>query len=414
MSSDFVKHKLFTPFMQGNNLSPGTGLGLYIVQQLVQSLDGNIDVKSERKVGTDILVCIPLGTKTRLRDTSADNSKVALSTLDPESKLLDHQVAFLLPSQAASQTARDISASNIVSSNAAVVSALTTIAEGWLGMKVSRFDDEQRGGFAARFGDLPSLIFVSSEGDPALPWTLQFRRKVPEAANSSDDTILIEKRLCHPFGPRKLAKALLHIVDPTHSESANSSPAQDHALDQSRLKASPSKAERLSVEPPRLHSDGIILENATTLPRAARHSAVLETRRTRTEPRPSWEHTRYRRLLLVDHTLINLRVLASCVKKQGCTYKQATNGQEALDMYKEDPQHIDLIFMDLSMPVMDGCTSAGRIRTHEVEMGLPRSYIVALTALGSDVSKQQAFTSGIDAFLTKPISLKDIRELLAS
>lgn len=60
MSKDYLKHYLFTPFAQEDSLSPGAGLGLSIVQQIVLGLGGNIHVESEIAIGTIIKVSVPL------------------------------------------------------------------------------------------------------------------------------------------------------------------------------------------------------------------------------------------------------------------------------------------------------------------------------------------------------------------
>lgn len=60
MGREFLKTKLFTPFSQENPLSAGAGLGLCIVRQLVQLLDGKINIKSKLDEGTEVSVYLPL------------------------------------------------------------------------------------------------------------------------------------------------------------------------------------------------------------------------------------------------------------------------------------------------------------------------------------------------------------------
>ena len=60
MSPDFQKTKLFSPFSQEDPFASGTGLGLSIVKQIVESLKGDINVKSTVQVGTQITVTLQL------------------------------------------------------------------------------------------------------------------------------------------------------------------------------------------------------------------------------------------------------------------------------------------------------------------------------------------------------------------
>ena len=64
ISPDFLQNRIFTPFSQEDILSEGVGLGLSIVQQLVTSLGGNVDVKSEVGLGTQVDVFIPIERQT--------------------------------------------------------------------------------------------------------------------------------------------------------------------------------------------------------------------------------------------------------------------------------------------------------------------------------------------------------------
>lgn len=60
ISQDYLQHHLYTPFAQEDALAVGTGLGLSIVRQIVDSLDGTIDIRSEQGFGTDVSVSTPL------------------------------------------------------------------------------------------------------------------------------------------------------------------------------------------------------------------------------------------------------------------------------------------------------------------------------------------------------------------
>lgn len=64
------------------------------------------------------------------------------------------------------------------------------------------------------------------------------------------------------------------------------------------------------------------------------------------------------------------------------------------------------------MPIMDGMTATRSIRQHEQDLTLERSYIIALTGLASASAKLEAWSSGIDHFMTKPIHFKELEDLL--
>lgn len=66
------------------------------------------------------------------------------------------------------------------------------------------------------------------------------------------------------------------------------------------------------------------------------------------------------------------------------------------------------------MPVMDGMTATRAIREHEQNNNMPRSCIIALTGLTSSSARLEAWSSGIDHYITKPVNYKELRELLKS
>ena len=118
--------------------------------------------------------------------------------------------------------------------------------------------------------------------------------------------------------------------------------------------------------------------------------------------------------LLVDDNNINLKVLSAFMKKLGHTYATASNGQEAVDAYTKEPESFAGIFMDLSMPVMDGLEATREIRKHERKSQLEHVAIIALTGLSSHRTHQDALDSGINIFLTKPVNLKTLTEALST
>jgi CheY-like chemotaxis protein len=137
---------------------------------------------------------------------------------------------------------------------------------------------------------------------------------------------------------------------------------------------------------------------------------------------------RFKRFLLVDDNSINLRVLSAFATRIGVPYSLAYNGAEAVHLYQaaaldgKDP--FDCVFMDISMPVMDGFRAVATIRRFEEEqhqsneanggnVRLHQAYILALTGLASGGARVLAKTSGFDGFLVKPVRFRDVLPLLA-
>lgn len=69
--------------------------------------------------------------------------------------------------------------------------------------------------------------------------------------------------------------------------------------------------------------------------------------------------------------------------------------------------------MDINMPVMDGFEAARAIRRFEHASGSPRATIIAITGLGDTSAQEQAFASGMDLFLTKPVKMKEVTAIFS-
>lgn len=102
------------------------------------------------------------------------------------------------------------------------------------------------------------------------------------------------------------------------------------------------------------------------------------------------------------------------MKKLRRPYVTAINGLESSEMYAHRPSDYCCILTDISMPVMDGLESARRIRQHERANRLEQTPIIALTGLAGAGIQQDAVASGVDMFLTRPVTLKRLVEALES
>jgi CheY-like chemotaxis protein len=107
-------------------------------------------------------------------------------------------------------------------------------------------------------------------------------------------------------------------------------------------------------------------------------------------------------ILLVDDSDVNLKVASLMLKKLGHQADIATNGVEAIEALEH--QSYDIILMDIQMPEMDGLEATKIIR-RRMHSG-PK--IIVITAL--DSCKDDCFDAGADDFLTKPLSIENLRE----
>jgi len=117
-----------------------------------------------------------------------------------------------------------------------------------------------------------------------------------------------------------------------------------------------------------------------------------------------------KKILIVEDNMINQKVLSSLLKPVGVKVSIANNGQEAIDMIKEGDKEFDLILMDINMPVMDGYTATELIRRDQRFDSLP---IIAFTALLLDSEIKKMYACGINAFLAKPLNIGKLYTVLA-
>ncbi len=112
------------------------------------------------------------------------------------------------------------------------------------------------------------------------------------------------------------------------------------------------------------------------------------------------------RILLVEDNPVNRMVTTAMLKKLGCSASVAEDGAAAVAAVSAGT--IDVVLMDLQMPVLDGFEATRAIRALDLEV---QPQIVALTANAFESDRQRSRETGMDDFLAKPFSLPELRAL---
>ena len=117
------------------------------------------------------------------------------------------------------------------------------------------------------------------------------------------------------------------------------------------------------------------------------------------------------RILLVEDNEMNRDMLSRRLSRRKFEVEVAVHGGEAVEKAQSLP---DLILLDMSLPVMDGWTVAGKLKEQESTAKIP---IIALTAHAMVGDREKALNAGCDEYETKPIDfsrlLSKIETLIA-
>ncbi|KAH8196029.1 hypothetical protein TruAng_009805 [Truncatella angustata] len=415
ITADFLRHKLFTPFSQEDSLQPGTGLGLSLIHQIVTLLNGSITVESQLELGTSFQVTLPLPA------TKFDGGQP--SNLGPNADFLRGLRVSLRGFKEKRDTA------GLPNHQAPIErQILTDMCHTWLGLEIVTEDDEDtrpdciicsdqalEGLASEPSGLLPPVIVVCQNG--SIAQKLLQNRRTGESGHFFEC-------ISQPIGPHKLSKALILAMERWGKFTTSLEPSADATVtsmpdayippqrsdaEHSEVKAPPSSAPPLHFSLAQMSLNEEHVGSGTTqsidtqMPNTSTHELHQSYE---SEQAPT-------SFLIVDDNKINLQILVAFMKKMKRSYKSAQDGLEALGTYAETPGHFRCILMDISMPVMDGLEATRRIREFEQARDLPRSTIIALTGMASASTQQEAFGSGVDFFLAKPVRLKQLTEILA-
>ena len=116
-------------------------------------------------------------------------------------------------------------------------------------------------------------------------------------------------------------------------------------------------------------------------------------------------HWNKKSILIADDEYANYRQLDLAISITGAKIYHAKNGLEAIEIVENN--NIDLILMDIKMPIMNGLDAAKRIKN--MDKKIP---IIAQTAFTLEYDEKRSFDSGCDAFLSKPIRQPHLLSLL--
>ncbi|KAJ5959010.1 CheY-like superfamily [Penicillium vulpinum] len=452
MSMEYLQNSLFTPFTQEDSLAPGNGLGFSIVHHAVLSMGGHIEVSSLRGRGTEVSIEVILThVPTQITNPSPTESEPLLK-MRPITRGM--RLGLL-----------ELGSPDISDRDAILCTSLEKLCKNWFQMDVHILNPLE-----PSFPSCDFYVAVQTDTESVNTWESWLSKtqnhsdgnvgnrrspivvicRSPEAAHlmfiaasqSKHETIV--EFISQPCGPRKLAKAFNICIKRQQGQEPLT--GDDSNIDQSQKKAlqltESSPVSREDIEAQRAE-DEIDFQNHqagkeamddayrkldktedsqqaenTHLPRNESDAVALPIREglTKIEQEPTLA------VLLVEDNDINLQILVAHMKKEGYGYTTARNGLEALNIFRAYPRKFGVILMDISMPIMNGFESTRLIRKAEreyqstLDISEKESFrpatIVALTGLASASDRHEAYGSGMDLFLAKPIQRKDLFTVL--
>ncbi|RBR19554.1 uncharacterized protein FIESC28_05549 [Fusarium coffeatum] len=366
IGQEYLQRGIFKPFTQENDLSPGTGIGLSLVKQIVKQFRGQISIESQVGVGTTVTVLLPLERPGSSGVPSSAQAK------------FNEQVRDL-----AGLRVRIVSGSSTGLRN-----TLDHICKEWLKLEIVAEDDNSR---------KPDLMLWTQHSLPATTQYTDSLAQVPNVVICQDALAAYERTsaagwkgvfefVSQPIGPRKLAKTLALAYSrwvedeeprPTPPLPGSSPPA-----------VNPSTTPSYSFPP-----------QPDAAPPAGQESSDTDNHAPR--------------MLLVEDNHINLKILIAYMKKLQIRYDKAINGKEAVEKYTQSPRDFACILSDISMPVMNGFEAARLIRAFESKEGIKKSVpMFAVSGLATEEAQKEASGSGFDLFLAKPVKLQVLGDLL--
>lgn len=466
MSNGFLQKHLFKPFAQEDSFVPGAGLGLSITKQIVDHLGGKIVVRSEKDVGTEVAMYLPL----ELNQNPGGPEDEVMQMAREAAK--DKTICLLNPTDLGRRPGEQ--------QFSRLSMSFATMCRNWFGLKFIESSSIAVKADVFMYAEPPPIEYLlkhhSERRDAGLGekeaalliiCTNAFEAASLRAAGITHLSSLgrVIEVVNQPVGIRKFAKVLLQSLQAVEAaqkneRSSSRSQAAQRGLspDSKTTLRAPSEARSLEHRPKSMQdvsraavynmADDLMSRPAVSkfqwksdqdIPTSASPGVHTENSSRSVDchsPEPSTAGTMSPLLLstqtsndglapaqgvpknlpsvlVVDDNAINLKLLVTFMKKLKLPYVEATNGLEALEKFKSAKEPFKFVLMDLQMPVMDGMESTRKIRTHEHDQDCRApSMIIAITGVGSEETKKEAMDSGMSRYLTKPVSFKVLKDIL--
>ncbi|KAJ5176776.1 uncharacterized protein N7482_002653 [Penicillium canariense] len=444
ISPEFLQNELFLAFSQEDSMTTGNGLGLNITQRIVLSLGGEVQVESQRGVGTEVKVSVNLDHVSGLRPQGgADNSTGSYSKVSRDC-VREKSVGLL--------------GLGSLESDRLLCSSLQTLCREWLQMKVHLVLPSQPqfalcdfyiSPFESLRNDNLNIKSIVSSSTQRFAAPVIVLCPSPRIAH----TLFVKSRnqrdagvvefISQPCGPRKLAKTF-EICSRRQQQQLDLANAEGETMKEPAITSifldTRQAEDNISIEVMDFVSSeqSEMIENSASTDTTDSESQLDQLQvqdafdpshvRPTADPadrdltlfNPDKDNhssqaklTLAKTVLIVDDNDINVRVLVECMKKLGCQYETASNGQEAVDFFKANSSSIGVIFMDISMPVMDGLEATRQIREFEKKFDVKTpARIIALTGIAQGYLQRDTVGSGMDMFMTKPARLKSLIPLI--
>ncbi len=116
-------------------------------------------------------------------------------------------------------------------------------------------------------------------------------------------------------------------------------------------------------------------------------------------------------ILVVEDNAVNLLLTQKLLEKMGFSVRSAGNGLDALTVLQNE-KDIQLVLMDMQMPVLDGYEATREIRRREKQMNQKSIPIIALTAAAMQGDREACILAGCNDYITKPVNLEQMENIL--
>ena len=398
---------------------------------IVQQMGGVIAVRSLQGKGTEVEICLPVEEPDHSHGIPSPENGVG-KPLVPNATiqaLRELATKTTIALQRPPNLPRDpLNGQNMI------LDRVEGYISNWYGLSVVAFTD---------WSNIPTAdaVVALEAYEPSIPSAL------PRSANRSMPLLLLNANIMskgrrqypaeiavghvsRPVGPFSLARHLLSVIQ-TRTIKLISDPLQSIPLfgntSGNRLLGEKLKDLSLISDPRQPVAQEPESELVTTL-------SLVDVRSTDAilSSKDANKHAKSKsglHILAVDDNEINLQLLRRFLsKRKHDLIDLARDGFEAVAAVEKATDPYDVIFMDISMPGMDGFQATRKIRQYESErtsyekdnksgpnQGFrrdSRSYIVALTGLGASRDREEATKCGFDDYLTKPIPFQKVGKLL--